>query len=333
MRSPITNSTSPATYGGAGPRRSAASPANTTPIMAASRNALNTHPYRRRPPRSLASTGTAGATARASDATNVMVRTSPSVSARCSGAHNDSRLCAVFPAMPAILRKDERLLLAGAAAGLGEALLAGADPRHHRAQLGADLLDLVVLGRAPVLVEVGTAVLVLGDPLVGEASVLDLVEDAAHLGLGLLVHDAGTSGVVAVLGGVRDREVHARDAVLVHEVHDQLQLVQALEVRRLRLVAGAHEGLEAGLDEFDDAAAQHYLLAEQIGLRLLLESRLEHACPGGADGVSVGEGGLLGLARRVLGHGDERGHPAAALELAPYQVARALGRDHADVDT
>src|SRR5438067_466070 len=255
MRSPITNSTSPATYGGAGPRRSAASPANTTPTMAASRNALNTHPYRRRPPRSLASTGTAGATARASDATNVMVRTSPSVSARCSGAHNED-LCRFSALMPSETCTDLCLLLPRAAAGLGQALLAGRDPRHHGPELGADLLDLVVAGLAPVLVEVGPPVLVLGDPLLGEAAVLDLVEDAAHLRLGLLVDDPRAPGVVAVLGRVRDREVHALDAVLVHEVDDELQLVQTLEVGRLGLVAGADQRLEPGLDQLNDPAAQ-----------------------------------------------------------------------------
>src|SRR5205807_5822050 len=83
--------------------------------------------------------------------------------------------------------KNEVLLLAGAAAGLLQTLLAGRDPRHHRPQLGADLLDLVLARLAAVLVEVGAALLVLGDPLIGEGAVLDLVEDAAHLGLGLLV--------------------------------------------------------------------------------------------------------------------------------------------------
>jgi hypothetical protein len=37
-------------------------------------------------------------------------------------------------------------------------------------------------------------------------------------------------------------------AALVHQVDDQLQLVQALEVRDLRLVAGLDQRLEAGLD-------------------------------------------------------------------------------------
>ena len=89
----------------------------------------------------------------------------------------------------------------------------------------------------------------LGDPLLGERAVLDLVEDASHLRLGLGVDDPRARGDVAVLGGVGDRVAHARDALLVHEVDDQLQLVQALEVRRLGLVARLDERLEAGLHE------------------------------------------------------------------------------------
>ena len=60
----------------------------------------------------------------------------------------------------------------------------------------------------------------------------------------LVVHDARTARVVAVLGRVGDRVTHPRQAALVDQVHDQLQLVQALEVRDLRLVAGRDERLE-----------------------------------------------------------------------------------------
>src|SRR5205085_676396 len=80
--------------------------------------------------------------------------------------------------------------------------------------------------------------LVLGDPLLGELAAGDLVEDRLHLFFDGLVDDPGAAGEVAVLSGVGDREAHAGDAVLVHEVDDQLQLVEALEVGRLGLVAG-----------------------------------------------------------------------------------------------
>src|SRR3712207_9560775 len=52
-------------------------------------------------------------------------------------------------------------------------------------------------------------------------------------------------------GRVGDREPLVGDAALVHEVDDELQLVQALEVRDLRCVAGLGEHLEPGLHERD----------------------------------------------------------------------------------
>jgi len=77
----------PATNGTAGPRRSASRPAATIPTTLPSMNPLNTQPYRRRPPRSRATTGMTVTTASASDATKVIVRTRPVVSARRCGAH------------------------------------------------------------------------------------------------------------------------------------------------------------------------------------------------------------------------------------------------------
>jgi len=87
MASPEPNSTTPATNGTAGPRRSASRPAATMPTTLPSMNPLNTQPYRRSPPRSRATTGMTVTTASASDATKVMVRTRPAVSARRCGAH------------------------------------------------------------------------------------------------------------------------------------------------------------------------------------------------------------------------------------------------------
>ncbi len=90
------------------------------------------------------------------------------------------------------------------------------------------------------------------------------------------------------------------DALLVHEVDDELQLVEALEVRRLGLVAGVDQRLEAGLHERGEPAAQHDLLAEEVGLGLLVERGLDHAGPRSADGVGVGERERLRLAGGVL---------------------------------
>ena len=61
---------------------------------------------------------------------------------------------------------------------------------------------------------------------------------AAHCCWARCADDARAGHVVAVLGGVADRVAHVAEAAAVHEVDDELQLVQALEVRDLGLVAG-----------------------------------------------------------------------------------------------
>ena len=65
--------------------------------------------------------------------------------------------------------------------------------------------------------------------------------------------------------------------------------MQALEVGHLRVVARLDERLEAGLDERARAAAEHGLLAEEVGLGLVLERRLDDAAAGAADALGVGE--------------------------------------------
>src|SRR3954447_9977580 len=154
---------------------------------------------------------------------------------------------------------------------LKHALLVLGEPGHQRPEPGADLLDLLVVLGLAALEEVRLAGVELLDQLAGERTVLDLAQDAAHLLAGLLVDQPRAAGVAAVLGGVRHRPVHLGDAALVHQVDDQLHLVQALEVGRLGLVTRLDQGVEARLDQLGQAAAEHSLLAEQVGLGLLGE--------------------------------------------------------------
>src|SRR6185437_9211637 len=141
---------------------------------------------------------------------------------------------------PARRRRDRRRRRRGARRGrpAWRSLAAGSegrlDPVHVRAQLAADVLDLRVGLLGAHAQEVLLAGAVLGDPLAREVAVLDLLQDLAHRGARL--------------------------------VGDQLELVQALEVGHLGVVAGVDERLEPGLDELGGAAAQNGLLAEQVGL-------------------------------------------------------------------
>ena len=153
---------------------------------------------------------------------------------------------------------------------------------EHRADALAHLLDggLGVLGtlfEQPLL-----AVLRVLHELAGEAAILDAREDDLHRGLRLGGDHLGAGGVVAVLGGVGDGVAHLGHAALVHEVHDELHLVEALEVGHLGRVARLHERLEAGVDERRHAAAEHRLLAEEVGVRLVLERGLDDAGAGAA---------------------------------------------------
>ena len=180
--------------------------------------------------------------------------------------------------------------------------------------------------------ERGLVGLVLQDEVTGELAGLDAAEDAAHPLLGVGVDDDRAGDVVAVLGGLGDGVAHAGQATLVHEVDDELQLVEALEVGDLGLVAGLDEHLEPGLDKRGGATAEDGLLTEQVGLGLLLESGLDHAGAGAADALGVGQRQVLGLAGGVLVHREDAGHAGTLGVDAADHVARALGGDHADVD-
>ena len=116
-------------------------------------------------------------------------------------------------------------------------------------RLRADDLDRMVTSCVAHRLEVRHAVLVLRNPLLGELAALDLREQLPHRLLGLGGDDARAGRVVAPLGGVADRVAHVVQAAAVHQVDDQLQLVQALEVGDLGLVAGLDERLEAGLHQ------------------------------------------------------------------------------------
>src|SRR5215204_2023657 len=82
-------------------------------------------------------------------------------------------------------------------------------PGHHPAQGLAGLLDRVLGPGLAHAGEVGPALVVLVDPLAGERPRLDVGQDAAHLGLGVVVDDPGAAAVIAVLGRVRHRVAHA----------------------------------------------------------------------------------------------------------------------------
>src|ERR1700693_732064 len=77
----------------------------------------------------------------------------------------------------------------------------GLDPRHHGAQLFADLLDRMLGELGAHRLERGLVDLVRQHPIAGEAARLDVVEDALHLRARLLVDHARAADVFAVFRG------------------------------------------------------------------------------------------------------------------------------------
>ena len=74
------------------------------------------------------------------------------------------------------------------------------------------------------------------------------------------------------------------------------------------------------------------LLAEQVGLGLLGEGRLEDAGAGAAERPGIGEDALAGRAGGVAMDREQRRNAAARLVDAAKQVAGTLRGDHPDVD-
>ena len=74
-----------------------------------------------------------------------------------------------------------------------------------------------------------------------------------------------------------DREAHAGDTGLVHEIDDQFELVEAFEIGHFWCIARLGQCLETGLDKVRDTTAQNGLFTEQIGLGLFLEVGLDDA--------------------------------------------------------
>src|SRR5579863_3927073 len=168
-------------------------------------------------------------------------------------------------------------------------LINGFEPGHHRAQVGSDMLDLMPgIGLAHGR-EAGAACLVFQYPACGKGAILDFAQDAAHLVARAFVNDARAGDIVAKFGGVTDGVTHVAHAALVHQIHDQLHLVHALEVGDFRLVAGVDKCLEACADQRGDAAAKHRLLAEQIGFGLFGNGSAQDTRARAADGARIGQ--------------------------------------------
>ena len=108
--------------------------------------------------------------------------------------------------------------------------------------------------------------------------------------------------------------------------------MDALEIGVLRLVSSLDKHLEATAHQIRHATANHALLAEKVGLGLLVHRGLHDSGTGAANARNVCKSNVLGTAGGVLLHGHQAGHALAGHKLAADSVPGTLGRRHKDVD-
>ena len=80
--------------------------------------------------------------------------------------------------------------------------------------------------------------------------------------------------------------------------------MQAFEVGHFWGVACFGQGFEAGFDQFNHAAAQYGLFAEEVGFGFFTEVGFNHAAFGTAVGCGVRQGDVACFAAFILVNGD-----------------------------
>ena len=178
----------------------------------------------------------------------------------------------------------------------------------------------------------GTSSLVVHETL-SERAALNISQHSLHVLLNLGRNHARARNIVTVLGGVRNRPALLSNTALNHQIHDQLQLVQHLKVRDLRLVPCLSQHLKTVLHQLRGRPAQHSLLTEQVRLGLFSESGLNNARTGSTQRLSIRQGQCQSLTRGVLLNGNKSGNTTACLILAAHRVPRTLRGDHSDIHT
>src|SRR5208282_121836 len=123
-----------------------------------------------------------------------------------------------------------------------------------------------------------------------------LRQDLLHVLFHMLVDYPIATSEVAIFGCFADEFMHLVETAFVDQIDNQLQLVQALEVSNVGLIAGIDQSFESGKNQLAGATAQDCLLSKKIGFCFFLEGGLQHSSPGAADGMGIGKSSLEGFA-------------------------------------
>src|SRR6218665_887258 len=204
-------------------------------------------------------------------------------------------------------------------------------PREEFAQFTTGSLDRVGLTLGPQCEKLRCTTVLVVNKARGERTVLNIRQYRLHVFFHTRVDNAWTRDVVTVLRGVRARPALLGDPSLPHEVNNELEFVQHLEVRNLGLVSRLGQRLEPVLNELRNTATEHRLLTEQVGFGLFCEGRLNATGAESTDRFRVGESEWPGLAGGILFNRDNNRNTPARLKLATHRVAWAFRCDHNDV--
>ena len=180
-------------------------------------------------------------------------------------------------------------------------------------------------------VEFLCAVLLVVHEALGEGTVLNVVQNSLHGSLDFWSDDTWTGHVVTVFCGVRAGPALLSDSTFNHEVNDELEFVQNLEVCDLGLVSGFCQGFKTGLNQVRNTTAQYGLFTEQVGFGFFCERGLDSTCAQTTNGLGVGQNGVPCASGFVLFNSDKHGDTSAVNKLTAHNVAGALRRNHDDV--
>src|SRR5690606_34520679 len=170
------------------------------------------------------------------------------------------------------------------------------------------------------------------DEVLGINAGLDVFQALAHSLAGFFGNNLRTGLVLAVFSVVGDRVVHVGDTAFVDQVHDQLELVQALEVSHFRRVTRFYQRIEACFDQLNRTAAQNSLFTEQVGFGFFAEVGFDDTGTTTAVSRCVGQSHVASSAGLVLVNSDQVRNAAALAVGATNRVTRSLGSNHDDVD-
>src|SRR6266403_2495604 len=118
----------------------------------------------------------------------------------------------------------------------------------------------------------------------------------------------------------------------MNEIDNELQFVQAFEVRELGWITCGHECIKTSANQRACAAAQHCLLTKKIGLRLLPKGRLHHAGARASDCFCPRQRRLFRVPAGILLNGYQAWHAATSHKLAAHHWPQALWRNQHNID-